>query len=121
MMVWEPRFRFPFLELPRSLRTPMVSVRQLAGPKRRGESVTNRWGVIAGRKGLETVHVGACRRVAKLSPLEKKMPREFKLARGFQLATTNPVRAAANQLREDKVKPIPKCNGLAPSTRACWR
>lgn len=40
----------------------------LAGPKR-GESVTNRWGLIAGRLRLGMVHVGAdtssCRRVAK--------------------------------------------------------
>jgi PAS domain S-box-containing protein len=33
--------------------------RHLAGPKRRGESVPNRWGVVAGRVGLGTVHVGA--------------------------------------------------------------
>ena len=83
-MVREPRFRSPFLERPRALRTPMISVtlRHPAGPKRRGESVTNRWGVIAGRVGLGTVHVGAAhpRVVESLSPPENKMPREFNLA-----------------------------------------
>ncbi len=81
-----------------------VTLRHLAGAKRRGESVTNRWGVIAGREGLRTVHVGAPhpRVVESLSPLENKMPRTFNLARGVQLVTTNPVRAVANQLRKDE-------------------
>ena len=80
MMVREPRFRSPFLDRPRALRTPMVCVtlRHLAGPKRRGESVPNRWGVIAGRVGLGTVHVGAAHpRVAELlSRLENKNARQ---------------------------------------------
>jgi hypothetical protein len=59
-----------------------VTLRHLAGAKRRGESLTSRWGIIAGRVGLGTVHVGTAHpRVAgSLSRLENKMPSEFNLA-----------------------------------------